>query len=321
MTATAEPLAVLVDPTRRDSDKPTLSFRTGLLRTRVDRLAPGCYRWTREPGALAPEPFQGSRSTTGLREVHPALCPAEPDGTARRYRTRGATTAATLLLRREDTASLGPVLGVVGQALTALHATTVTPDPASPSASPGPLSTGALAGAVPRGLRRYDRWVAGRAGTPAAACALDVAVREMGTKRWERLAAWRSDLAGEDVVLSHGAPGLGSVVLGADGEVDLLTGEDLCLAPRSFDTGWLLGELIELRLALGGDGAAWNELTAALTAGTGTGLSPAWHLAAAFRILLHLHDYTAYVAWEEPLIAHYARFVSFLLDLEPDLTR
>ena len=311
-TTPDEPLADLADITGPAPRGAAVTFRTGLLRTRVDRLGPRRYRWTREPGSLAPEPFQTSLSADGLHDVHPVLCPGELHGAARGYSTTGDATAATRLLRDGDVTSLAGVLTQVGQALRALHEV--------PVAVPGAARDATSTGAVPRALRRYDHWVAGRAGTPAATCALEVVERELGTHRWERLARWRADLAAEPPVLSHGAPGLGSVVLGADGRVDLLTGEDLCLAPQSFDTGWLLGELVELRLALGGDAGGWNDLTAALAAGSGGDLGPRWNLAAAFRVLLHLHDYTAYVAWDAALISHYARFVGFLLDVAADTT-
>jgi hypothetical protein len=301
-TTTDEPLAALAD--LRDPATTPVTFRTGLLRTRVEPHGPDGFRWVREPGSLAPEPFQRNPSLHGA--AHPVLCLGTPDGDARAYLTGGDTSAATRLLREGDGAvgSLTEVLRQVGQALRALHGTPLD-------------ATGTTSGeaAVPRGLRRYDRWVAGRAGTPAAASALGVVHGELGPERLRRLASWRTDLASEPVVLSHGAPGLGSVVLGPGGRVDLLTGEDLGPAPRSFDTGWLLGELVELRLARGGDAAAWNDLTEALADGTGQDLGSRWNLAAAFRILLHLHDYTAYVTWDEALIRHYARFVAFLLDV------
>lgn len=302
-TTAQEPVASLAALTSPDPRGGPVSFRTGLLQTRVEQTGPGRYLWTREPGSLAPEPFQSALPAQVLDTVHPVLRPGVPDGPARRYAVGGSTSAATRLLREGDVASLTGVLAQVGAALAALHAHPATRPP-----------SGAVE-AVPRGLRRFDRWVQRRAGTPAAACALEVVERELGTVRWGRLAQWRADLAARDVVLSHGAPGLGSVVLADDGRVELLTGEDLCLAPQTFDTGWLLGELVELRLARGGDLTDWNDLTTALTSSSDEDLGPGWNLPAAFRILLHLHDYTAYVAWDEALIAHYARFVGFLLDL------
>ncbi|MFC9635106.1 hypothetical protein ACFTY8_39130 [Streptomyces mirabilis] len=87
------------------------------------------------------------------------------------------------------------------------------------------------------------------------------------------------------------------------------------MAPWPTDLGWLVGELIELSWTYGGDPHDWQAFLTSLYSGHGNDLGAQWNRAAALRIALHLHDFSAYVAWQPHEVRRYAGFLRFLIDL------
>jgi hypothetical protein len=284
---------------------PVRELGTGLLRTTVSAGPDGTFVWRREPGPLAPQPFvpthpglDGAVTATG-RPGAARWVPGVPDGAARTYRVRGDRAVAGLLLRDGPAADLVPALAGLGRALRDLHAVEPPAD--------APLVR------TPRAVVRMRAWLDGRAAVPRAAYAESLLRGRLGAARLDALRALTDRMVGDpDTVLCHGAPGLGSLVP-ASGGADALIGEDLCRAPWYVDVGWALGELVELRWYLGGDAGAWAALLDALLAGYGRDLGDAWRELAAFRVLLHVHDYTAYVGWDATVFDRYTGFAAYLL--------
>jgi phosphopantothenoylcysteine decarboxylase/phosphopantothenate--cysteine ligase len=315
------------------SEQIPAEFGTGLLRTTVTGTGGEEFQWRRTLGDLAPEPFVPP-GHPALRELS-ALPPAggarivlSPDGgDTRSYLARGTESAAGLLLRSGPAAALEEPLRGLGRLLAAVHACPV-PD------GLGPLPR-------TRALTRLGDWLAGRAQSPRAALLESHLETALGGERLARVREWYDRLAGDtDLVLVHGAPGLGSLVVGSafgssataatsadpadpadladpatPAPADLLTGEDVSVAPWYSDLGWVVGELVELKWYVGGDQEAWGRLLSALFDGYGRDLGPEWNRSAALRILLHLHDFTAYVGWSRAEIDRYAGFLRFLIDV------
>ncbi|MGW3273681.1 flavoprotein [Streptomyces kronopolitis] len=283
-------------------------FGTGLLRTTTRDLPIGNRRWRREPGPLAPAPFEPAggeeyRLLAGIGDLGGVrLALGTADGPARLYDVPGEVSAAHLLLHEGPSAELAKPLHDLGRLLRAVH--DLTP-PAAPRAG------------TSRGLARLDAWLTGRAVSPRAACAQGQVRRSLGEERWARVLDWHTrTVADPDTVLAHGAAGLGSLVLDrASGGIDLLTGEDVCRVPWHVDLGWVVGELVELQWQVGGDKGAWQSLTDALFEGYGRDLGSRWKEVAALRILLHVHDIAAYLDDYDHGFDHYCDFLRFLVDL------
>ncbi|MFF4434927.1 hypothetical protein ACFYZ4_37930 [Streptomyces sp. NPDC001513] len=294
-------------------------FGTGLLRTTVHGGL-----WVREPGPLAPAgfhplpaPLPATPRTPGVRLVYGEELP----GGARAYRgLSGDESVAGHLLRHGPHPGLRPALHALGRALAALHTAPVPVPVPVPAGAPAPPTAS-------RGWARLDAWLAGRAPEVWAAQAASVLRERLGAERWHRLRDWTAELAADPaLVVSHGAPGLGSLVAdpvsnpvsaavsdpAADGPVELLVGEDVCLAPWYSDVGWAVGELTELAWQLGGDSEAWQGLVDAVEEGYGRPLGPLRPRLAALRIALHLHDYTAYVGWQPETVERFAGFLGYL---------
>ncbi|ANS68059.1 hypothetical protein SLINC_5835 [Streptomyces lincolnensis] len=302
-------------------------FGTGLLRTEVTGTPEKGYVWVRHPGPRAPRPFTAHdpRLTAALPgdlppgpvRWAPGVPPPEADGPqGRRYAVRGPESVAGRLLHHGPDEDLAVTLHGVGRLLRALHDTPV------PAEAAVRLTT------RPRGIHRFTEWLAGRSPSPRAAYAESLLRPRLGEVRMAALHALCARITGdrEARVLCHGAPALGSLVPAVGpgarvGEADLLIGEDLCLAPWYHDLGWTLGELVELRWYRGDAHPAWPALLDAFFTGYGRDLGDDWHRLAALRVLLHLHDYTAYVGWDEKTFDKYTGFAMFLLDLSPGPTR
>ncbi|WP_455353725.1 phosphotransferase [Streptomyces sp. SYSU K217416] len=304
----------------------TTEFATGLLRTTITLRDGGGYRWTRSPGALAPAPF--SPANVGLDSTLAALdtsggarlVPGRPGSgqQERTYDLGGAESVAGCLLRDGAHAGLEPAVRALGRSLAALHAV------------PPPVSGPRLV-APSRGLARLEHWLTGRAPQVWAAQAGAMLKDRLGPVRWTTLRAWSApsyadgaDRCGgpggeaEPLVVTHGAPGLGSLVVDPSSDrAQLLIGEDLCLGPWHSDLGWALGEIVELSWQLGGDPRQWQRLIDALQEGYGRRLGPTWPRQAAVRVALHLHDYIAYVGWQPTEFDRFATFLTFLIDLIP----
>ncbi|WP_166442322.1 hypothetical protein [Nakamurella flava] len=303
----------------RTAPAPPRRFGTALLRTEIDGDDDHGYRWTRRPGAAAPEPFADP-----ARSADPALLAltvpetrgavrlalGAPDGTARWYRADAPAAAASLLLYTDRGHELAGELHGLGRLLRRLHdsgpASWLGPDPAD--ADP------AAAHRLPRGWRRLHHWLDGAAAIGDAPPARDRLVAVVGTDRWELLRRWTTDVARSPAVRCHGAPGLGSLVPGgAGGDPVLLTGEDLAVAPWTWDLGWVVGELVELSWQLGRS-TGLPELLTALFTGYGQDLGPDWSRHAALRITLHVHDFSAYTHGSADILREYADFLAFLID-------
>ncbi|MFD9456351.1 hypothetical protein ACFWBC_25065 [Streptomyces sp. NPDC059985] len=284
------------------------AYATGLLATTVTALPDGGHHWLRRPGPRAPEPFtpitarlralvERASAAPGTRLLMGA---AAPDG-ARTYAAPGPYSVAHRLIAGGGPHAVpgGPralhdTLREVGALLAALHATPVPEEARRPA----------------RAAVRLHAWLSGSttAGGATAADLLDGAA--VGPLRVWAAAAARPATGH---VLSHGAPGLGSLVLAdaADDTADdadgagagaavLLTGEDLCAAPPHVDLGWIAGELAEFRWLLGAaaDPRVWQRPLDALLDGYGGDPATARDgcvRGAALRIALHAHDTAAYL--------------------------
>ncbi|MFF9409874.1 phosphotransferase [Streptomyces anandii] len=285
---------------------PATAYGTGLLRTDIYWSADGGYWWRRQPGPLAPSGFslfppdladRIAVNTGGHRLV---VAPAEHDST-RIYRVSSKDSLAAQLLRYGPGPEAARALHAIGRLLAQLHEL-----PADKTVPDGP----------PRGWLRLSAWLSDRHGSPArpAGRLLRSLLHE---QRWRTLQHWCLQALSERqrLVICHGAPGLGSVVCSPGGPVEVLTGEDVCLAPWATDLSWLIGELVELSWSRGGDHRQWQALLTNLYSGYGKDLGERWNRAAALRVALHLHDFSAYVAWRPTEIRKYADFLSFLIDL------
>ncbi|MFC0495993.1 hypothetical protein ACFFKE_14055 [Streptomyces mutabilis] len=287
-------------------------FGTDLLRTVVAGGPGQGYTWLRRPGPQAPAPFAASSllprpplPASGPGAVRWATGTEGPEPGARRYLVRGPEAIARRLLHHGPDEDMAAVLHGVGRLLRTLHETPVPPDLA------------ARLDDRPRGLVRFTDWLAGRSPSPRAAYAEALLRPRLGETRMAALHALRARITEDpERVLSHGAPTLGSIVPAAgEAGADLLIGEDLCRAPWYVDVGWTLGELVELKWYRGDGNAQWPHLLEAFFQGYGRDLGDSWKHLAALRILLHLHDYTAYVGWDEKTFEKYSGFVMYLLDL------
>ncbi|WFE30322.1 phosphotransferase [Solwaraspora sp. WMMD791] len=285
----------------------TRDFGTGLLRTQVRPLPDGGHRWHRRPGPLAPRPFVPS--VVGLAERLGRSDGSAPvrwvagraNGPQRSYDVRGNRAVAGRLLQDGPTDDLVELLHGYGRCLRALHA--VDPD-----------EVGVDGDGPPRGLARFTTWLDGRAPQPRAAYAESMLRPRLGRAALARLREHTGRIAAAEQVLCHGAPGLGALVIADPGPgADALIGEDLCRAPWWFDLGWTLGELIELQWYLGGNRSAWQRLIDALLRGYGRDLDDRWRDTVALRVLLHVHDYTAYVGWDATVFDKYTGFARYLL--------
>lgn len=300
MTAPARPNGRLVN-----------EFGTGLLHTRVTLLGDGRHQWWRSPGPYAPSPFQAvspplaATLATIDRVGQHRLVVGQRDAAGRTYLVGGTTSIAHRLLAEGPQPDLATMLYGLGQLLAALHAT--------------PRPAGVADGS--RALNRLSAWLAGAAARPAAGKAAHVLQDRLGGRRWQALRESCDDALTDPVVtLAHGAPGLGSVVVAErSGAAELLTGEDVCVAPWWTDLAWPAGELVELRSFTGGraEGQPWQRLLAALYAGYGRDPGPRWASHAAMRVALHLHDFTAYVGWDARHVEQYAALLARLTDIGP----
>lgn len=305
--------AAVATPADRTGTAALREFGTGLLHTVVSH-APDGYTWRREPGPRSPAPFAPVDSgldqlIVGLGTPVVRWSVGSAAGPARLYHVRGVESLAGRLLRKGPDRDTALTLRGLGQALRELHDTVV------PSS--------AAAGGGPRGLRRLTDWLGGHAPAPGAAYAQSLLRPALGEERLAlvgRLAERMGQREGADVRLCHGAAALGSLIpaapgVGVPGAADMLIGEDLCLAPWQFDLGWTLGELVELKWCGDDRNPAWKGTAEALYEGYGRDLGETWQQHAALRVLLHLHDYTAYVGWARAVFEKYTGFVKFLLDL------
>lgn len=282
-------------------------YGTRLLRTEIEAAGP-VWTWTRTPGRDAPRSFTASddpvlEKLTSARLDGIALGVPSSDRLGRRYRIAGQRSMASLLLETGPADPLLRSLERMGATLAAVHDV--------------PLPSAAVA-APSRGLVRLAQWLEGVDQPPV-----------MLSARQELLARDASvALAAVDVlddlerralrapVVCHGAPGLGSAVPDGRTGVVLLTGEDVHVGSRESDLMWVLGELLEFSFTRQDDPRAWGGVVDAFLAGYGREPGISLRLLAAARILLHLHDYIAYVGWSASEFHRYGGMLRYLTDTE-----
>ncbi|MGW0608692.1 hypothetical protein [Streptomyces sp. NPDC002640] len=119
--------------------------------------------------------------------------------------------------------------------------------------------------------------------------------------------------------LVHGAPGLGLLVPAEfrDTSHGLITGEDVGIAPWQWDVGWVLAELRELRFLstrVRHFGTDWQGLEHSFLSGYGRPFDLWVQRSIALRSLLHLHDFSVFVAWDEAEIHTYAALIMDAVD-------
>ncbi|MGQ4266683.1 hypothetical protein [Nocardiopsis changdeensis] len=223
--------------------------------------------------------------------------PPDPGQTWRVFSAPGPSSVAKRMLQEEaDVTGPGGLMTGTGELLSRIHALPVPAEPVLAS---------------PQGPARLLRWLESGRGPHAAAHLHRVAGRVLGRRRLDLAREWCEDLAryGRDVpgALLHGAPGLGvlipSVSSGSEGV--LLTGEELAVGPAEFDLGWLAGELVEHREVVPASREEVGRLLDRLLAGYGPGPDlDAVGRYAALRVLVHVHDFCAYVGWHSSVDSH-----------------
>ena len=141
-------------------------------------------------------------------------------------------------------------------------------------------------------------------------------LRVLGARQLAEIADEARALSVHDPVVCHGAPSLGSVILSSSGGFGgVLTGEDLVVSGRESDLLWVVGELIEMSFVSGSDSEAWTSAINAFVEGYG-GVDVSIATLARIRILLHLHDFTAYVGWPGTEFATYLGMLTYLAEAE-----
>jgi hypothetical protein len=288
---------------------PILSTTSGLRRTAVHQIAADRYVWHLVPGDRAPAPLRhpdptltpliAAASTSELTFV-----PAEPHGDGLLHRTSAALSAAYFMgaappIRRQ----LLPDLSAVARGLARLHRNVMS-HPAEPSPA----------------VTRLLRWTNGADVEPGAE-----RLRVLASDRWGRpgmdlLRSWAEQSCGGTGRLLHGNASLGSLLPLAPpvSGFELLTGTDLTSGHPEFDYGWMLGELFELAFAADGrrpDRAPMlDDFARSLLHDD---LDPALvGRAMVLRVAAHMHDFAAYMPWQEHL-TDYIDLVRLLLDSEP----
>jgi hypothetical protein len=298
-------------------------YGSALVRTKVVAGAQNDrFTWIRTGGAARPEPLQQpprvlmaaltalepGRTTDrgpGVRCVLPRTHGSEG---GLRYPLPGRRSLAELLLSVDPSSppkgmsSTQDELYGFGRLLRALHS--------APLPAPGEADAYALPGA----WRRLFSWTALPA--PGRPAQLHQALRELlGSARWRRIEEWSDELPqAVPRTLVHGAPGLGLLVPAEVPDIPhgLITGEDVGVAPWQWDVGWVLAELRELRFfsaRLHRPEIDWQRLEQSFLSGYGRPCDPWVHRSAVLRSLLHLHDFSVFVTWDEQEVRRYAALV------------
>ncbi|WP_331721253.1 hypothetical protein [Streptomyces sp. NBC_00212] len=288
-------------------------FETGYQRTLITADTEGNHLWRRFPGRNRTSPLHGpspavSRVLTGLShgQVHAVLANEESDGGVS-YTVPGSVSVAGLALSTptgSDLDRLATLLTATGGLLRRIQ-------------SAGPAATTA---AVPSGPARALAWMRNGSGPRATAPLHEELRRSLGAKRWDEAMHWCHEFTSPapDDSLLHGAASMGQIVLAPQPDAAaLLVGEDVARGPADFDAGWLLGELLELHVLAAAQSFRREFLGVARAAfldGLGRLDDPArTGRAAILRLLVHAHDFAAYVGWHPELLVH-ARVLPALVD-------
>lgn len=288
-------LAAIRWPVHAETSSASKEMATGLLRTSVTPVGDS-WRWLRSPGERAPRPFEsvGDELALALDSLRGSgIVPSQNgrDG-SRSYVVVDSRNVAERLITGDEVSE--DVMARTGSALAALHATDLPDLDAAPS----------------RGMNRLLDWLDGVDQSPL-----------MRTVRAELDAAApgiargiRHDLRGlideEEPRLCHGAPGFGSVV-SMEGQLQLMTGEDVHIGPRALDVAWPVGELLECAFTFP-EQRDWDALLAAFLRGYGDSVNMPIAMLAQIRILLHMHDFFAYVGWSPHEFTRYASMLRYL---------
>ncbi|MCO1580501.1 hypothetical protein M8C13_32580 [Crossiella sp. SN42] len=263
-----------------------------LVRTGPD----GGYELLRWPGPDRRTPFRAPDAALRARLARVAtpgggLVPARPSPAGSVYPVQHWRSAADILLTGAAPARVG-LAGALREAARLLAEVHRNAPPLS-----GP----------PPALRRLTAFLHDGGRTETTRLAAATLCQGVGIAVWARLRDWCAELADDpDPVLAHGAPGLAAIVPGQ--RVQLLLGDDLGAAPAAFDLGWLLGEVVELSRARPGPGRP--ELIEAIAEGYGTALDHRVGRMAVLRIVLHLHDFVAYIGWHADEVGNYVDLVT-----------
>lgn len=158
----------------------------------------------------------------------------------------------------------------------------------------------------PSGLGRLRGW--SRTGPRAAGQALDVVAEELGADGLDALLADLDAVtAATPVTTLLGAPGSQSVFPDPrGGPPTVLVTDEIAGGPPAWDLGWFVGELVERSLGTPAGAPALQRAARhllgahAATAGSVTAPQDV-AVAAAARIVVHVHDYAAYVGWHDSL--------------------
>lgn len=279
----------------------TREFGTRLLQTEVHGRGPST-KWHRRPGPEAPAPFTSDgaidRELAASLGDQVRLLVGTPAHSGRSYDLPGNQSVASLMLEASFTDRLPPVLYHLGKLLAEVHTTSWEH---------------ALPDDPPRGARRLRDWLRGTPCTLRAQTAACLVREHLGDEWWLTLQDWAAEPS-NDPVLLHGAPGLGSLVLAEDDDhAVLLIGEDVSSGPATYDVGWVLGELAELAWQLRWPESIKRSALDSFLAGYGTiDLESAtrWMI---LRVLLHMHDYSAYTDGPVTVLSQYSHFVRHLL--------
>ncbi|WP_320776121.1 hypothetical protein [Streptomyces sp. CRN 30] len=282
---------------------PVRAFGTDAVRTEVFATDGGRVRWRRTFAAGSAVLRAVGAVPASVHLPHAAVQFVLPrwEGRTAEYPVRGTR----LLLDSPE--GRATVFRDLGRGLRSLHAL-----PCDPALPRGPL-----------GPARLAEWLRSGHGPGLSGLYRGQLRSALGKRRLSRLSQWCAALSevNEDSVVLHGSVGMGTTVLAADHRPQLLTGEGLCLGDRWFDLGWLLGELMEVRLVLAGQGrpevaadlgvSAW-ELVA------GYGIPPDHRVGrvSALRMLSHGLDISSFAAHLVPQLRSHTRLLADVVDAE-----
>ena len=279
-------------------------FGTAYVHTTVLHTVTDGFMWIRNSGIDRPVPIgtvparlrRPLEDLPGLVRARVDLPPG-PEQTWRVFSAPGPSSVAKQMLQGEA-GTTGPctLMAGAGELLSRIHALPVPTE---------------LDLTSPQGPARLLRWLESGRGPHAASHLHRVAGRMLGRHRLDLARGWCEDLAryGRDTPgsLLHGAPGLGVLVpsVSTAPEGVLLTGEELAVGPAEFDLGWLAGELVEHRAVVPASREEAGRLLDRLLTGYGPGLDlDAVGRYAALRVLVHVHDFCAYVGWHPSVDTH-----------------
>ncbi|ACZ23198.1 hypothetical protein Sked_33030 [Sanguibacter keddieii DSM 10542] len=266
---------------------------TGYLATTLARTPAGEHVLVRRAGADRPDRSTSDAAALGdvARSVLPpcrASAGALVDG-AWHHVVPGPASLAPLLSAGMRDEPLRRLCEDLGTTLGLLHAADPVPGLDEPS-----------------GLSRLRAW--SETGVGDAGRALEAVTGVLGSGGLDDLLA---DLDGAALaaptVTLLGAPGSQTVYPDpAGGPATVLVTDEVALGPASWDLGWVVGELVERATASTGEPRSLGRAARGLLgahARTGGAVEP-HHVAAAAaaRILVHVHDYAAYVGWHASLV-------------------